>query len=711
MTKGVLVVVALLSSVFIAGAVGFAQTLQSDCACQNADSNSVVIGDVKIGFALHLARPGNGFLLVTDTDMASRVVTSNAHQVAAVWKGHPICGADFKVIAEFNRNNEGWRWGFRYDDNSVTNLDVESIDFPIVEAPRSDNSGVVRPKSLGLLEHPDWTSLKPGGRVSSDAPLAFRFIAACDGSSNGLYLDERGARGFTGGFVSENGRSPHTVRLLATHNIEVTAEHNRNFVIPYEGVICRFTGGWYEAARIYGEWVSGETWVRANRDKDRSRLREIALWLWQRGDSEHVIAPAEIFLQETGLKPAVDWYWWHKIPYDTQYPFFWPPREGVEVFRAAVSRMQSKGIFPQVYINGMSWDCDDPSWESGGGLEAVRYPDREGPFWSRMYNVFTQHRLAHLCGEAAKFHEHLTELAKTLSDCGLDGLYLDQIGCSSLGSCWNPSHKHAPGGGRAVTDGYRHLIKKIKLKCPNLLLSTEEPNEEYLAETDAAICLWQNSERFLQRGWQDCEPIPVFQVLHHRDMTLFGSFAIMGGKPAWDPTWPNAKRWRDEGKWESMYPCDQFALEFVRGIVFGNQPCVHNLTLEQIADEKLLDDWRFVKETASFYYANRDVLFDGEMLAPGVLKCESLPFEFVIRGTYTTEASVKRIRSGSPAVLHSVWRSQSGGNALIIVNWTRKAQDYKFTSPDCVLEGTLPARTWRRIDFSRVNKKTERRTT
>lgn len=48
---------------------------------------------------------------------------------------------------------------------------------------------------------------------------------------------------------------------------------------------------------------------------------------------------------------AVDWYWWHSNPYDTDYPDFWPPREGVEPFHAAIAHLKGQGIYAQVYIN------------------------------------------------------------------------------------------------------------------------------------------------------------------------------------------------------------------------------------------------------------------------------------------------------------------------------------------------------------------------
>ena len=677
----------------------------SAMALSAADAGSVRIADgLDVGFALTLARPGAKPVRVTSDNVAERTVEHRGETTVVTWRGHPVCGGDFAAIAELAPKDGGWAWSFRYDGNAAEGLDVESVEFPVIDAPRSDSTSIVYPKSLGLVEHPDWKSLKPGASIVSTKPIAFRFIAAYDGTEKGIYLDERGARGYAGTLFAENGSAPGAVRIGARHDLGVTPASNRAFALPYGGTFRTFSGGWYEAASIYREWVKDQPFVVANRAKDRTKLRDIALWLWQRGHSEGVIGAAERFLDETGLKPAIDWYWWHKIPYDTQYPFFWPPREGEDAFKAAVARMKKRGIFSQVYTNGMSWDCDDPSWTTGGGLEGVRYEKRGGEFMSRMYNVFTKHRLAHLCGEAPKFQAHFTELASTLASCGLDGLYMDQIGCGSLGTCWNPSHAHAPGGGRAVSDGYRALFRRIHEANPGLLLSTEEPNEEFLGEVDDVICLWQSAERFVKRGRQSCEPVPVYQALHHGETTLFGSFAILGGRTAWDPTWPSESRWRDEAEWDRMFSPDQFALEFVRGIAFGNQPCLHNLTLEQIDDKHLADDWRFVKETVAFYFANRDFLYDGEMLNPGRLECAQIAFDFIVRGTYTTEETLAKVKTVSPSVLHSVWRAPDGRVAAVLVNWTRQKQKFALDTPDATASGIIEPRSWKLISFTKSGK-------
>jgi hypothetical protein len=65
--------------------------------------------------------------------------------------------------------------------------------------------------------------------------------------------------------------------------------------------------------------------------------------MWNRGLAETVIPPVERFQKDTGLKVALDWYWWFKEMPGTFYPDYWPPREGAEKFKADVRRLKKSG--------------------------------------------------------------------------------------------------------------------------------------------------------------------------------------------------------------------------------------------------------------------------------------------------------------------------------------------------------------------------------
>ena len=125
---------------------------------------------------------------------------------------------------------------------------------------------------------------------------------------------------------------------------------------PYEILLTSFKGDWYEAAMLYKELLPLER-KRLPRKKDL--LRDVAIWLWNRDHSSWVIPPAEQLQKDSGVPVALDWYWYHQHPYDTHYPDFYPPREGVEAFTNALSRLRNDHIF-----------CG--TWKTRTGMRAVR---------------------------------------------------------------------------------------------------------------------------------------------------------------------------------------------------------------------------------------------------------------------------------------------------------------------------------------------------
>ena len=95
-------------------------------------------------------------------------------------------------------------------------------------------------------------------------------------------------------------------------------------------------------------------------------------------------------------------------------------------------------------------------------------------------------------------------------------------------------------------------------------------------------------------------------------------------------------------------------------------------------------------ETARFYHANRSFLFDGEMLNPAGFSCATHPVEFLARMIFTKEDQARVIRKEMPAIFHSCWRAPDGTKALILVNYTDKAQEWKFNG----LSGTAQSHSY-----------------
>ena len=654
----------------------------------------------RIGFALRLtALPDFSGppreAVVADGEMASRTVEdAGGGAVRIVWRGHPLCGAAFAVAAELAPapDGDGWDYSFRYDGNA-SGLAVEAVEFPVLTVPRTDATEIFYPWLCGRLRRPKWSALEPGAEVTEIQATGLHFMAALNGADESWYVDQRGdARLRPNWAVVRNGSQPGTVALVFRHLPEVVEANRATGALPFGGRIATFRGDWFAAAEIYRRWAWEQPWAKAAFARPRNRLRDIAIWFWNRGGVADVEPPVERFAALAGLPVALDWYWWHKIPYDSGYPHFWPPREGAEAFSAAVRRLAAKGVFVQPYTNGVSWDKESPTWKTEGEPDCIL--EKSGERWGWRYNVHMPSCLAVMCGDAPRFHARMRDLVRRLRECGVPGVYLDQIGCCTVRTCWDPAHRHPPGGGTAIVDGYREMLRDIQADNPGLLLSTESAPESYLDVVDSFINLHQNEERAATVPVPEAETVPAFQAVYHGAIASYGSYASIDGIPPWDPAWPDDDRWTEEQPWEELYP-DQFAFEFARGVAMGIQPMVHQLRMRHFDDPRFAANLAFAVDTAKFYYANRDFLFDGTMCAPGTIDCARRTVDLFVRGIYTKPGEGRVVhRPGAPAVLHSVWRAPDGRVAATLCNWTREPQPFALTTPDLAASGTVPPRSW-----------------
>ena len=622
-----------------------------------------------------------------------------------VWRGHKTAGDGFAVTATLTPDGAGGcEYALSYS-GLAGGLAVSEIRFPVVTVRRSDSSAILYPLQTGMLRKPDWRKYKDGEKVVGFGPnlMGFRFAAVLDHALGGWYVDQRGDARMRPCRYSFIKRSDDGVEIAAHYFPTLDETRGGCGRLPFGGVIRPVRGGWFQAAKIYREWAKAQDWYVRAKGRKFEKLRPVALWMWNRGRSGEVMPSVERFVDETGLPAALDWYWWHEIPYDVKYPNFWPPREPVEDFRAAVARLHRKGVYVQTYTNGMLWDMDEPDWKDGGEREYLMFRNGSGDV--TVFNVYLGHRMAIMCGEAPEFQRRIRDVERKIAGCGMDGLYMDMIG-NCMRSCWNPAHKHSPGGGKTVAEGYRAFMNAVTADNPDVDISTEEEGESYIDVVDSLIVLYAGYERLGRGVAPEFEMLPVFQMLYHGCVAMYGSYSVVDGIMPWDEKWGKRPP-IDEAKWAGRFP-DQFALEFARGVVWGQQPTVHKLLPEHQTDPKWAAEWKFVKDTAAFYHANREYLFDGEMCESGRMECSTKPVDFFVRGCYTKEEKFRSVRQPAvPTILHSVWKAPDGRVAAVLVNWTREPQGYSFTTPEVSASGTLPPLSWKRISSLNADSSSE----
>ena len=576
---------------------------------------------------------------------------------------------------------------FSFTGNDGVNTPVEEVIFPCAEMEMNEETTILLPVSQGRVvknltgKWSDSLLARTEGRYRS-----FRCTAVYSGGK-GLYFDCRDS-----GFHNKNYKwRPENGKLVYSHIHHLPLDGKGDFTMPYRCGVTEFEGEWFEAAMIYKKWAVDQVWFK-NALREKNPLKDISMWLWNRGPIDYVMPPVEKLADDAKVPVALDWYWWHHNPYDTDYPDFWPPRQGVEPFKAAVKRMNDKGIFTQVYINGRTWDLDGPSYHEGGADEIEI--KRDGSDFAIAFNSYNHHRLGYMCGEAPKFQRKMADVVKTLCDAGLPGVYLDMIGCTTGTNCYNPKHSHAPGGGEYSIRGYRQMMENIKKENPGKLFSTEDCAENWLDLFDSMIVLFSTSG---ERMGDDTEFVPAFSAIYHGTNALFGSYALPDAIPPWDELWPAEDRFPADAEqdWNALYPC-QFFLELARDITWGMQPMICNFQMKHIEEPEFAEVYKYILSTAKFYYENREILYSAPMVSPGTLECAKIPVDFIVRGIFTHKEHLRSIhKENLPAVCHSVWSNPAGGRTLILANYTPEEQSFKFES----VSGTLPPRSFKRIDL------------
>ncbi len=648
---------------------------------------------------IELGTPPGPIVRLSPEEMKNFSVHGMDHGIIIeCWRGHARYGTNFEVKITSRPLGNGLTArrlsysGYEGDDQ------VEVILFPIVREKLTEGTAFLEGcRGLGMILHTPYLRLlteERPGRYRNDVT---HLNAILHPDSSGTYLDIRDEENLSfREFEVHTSKNQDQLVFIARHYQALGKTPCREWNMACDCVTGPFQGSWYEAAQIYRDWVLNQWWVRrAKENPQAASLRGIGLWFWNRGRAETVLPPVFKVREELPDVPlALDWYWWHSCPYDTDYPNYWPPREGAEFFADCVRECRDKNIFVQCYMNGVHWSMESKNWESDGKEGAVLL--RNGKIKNYEANHYTHHHLAWQCGEAVKFQNFFCEQVRNLSQCGVSGQYMDVIANYSNTPCYNPAHRHAPGAGSFAAGGLRSFIQRVKKENPNLAVTSEECSERFMDLLDGVITLETSCERF---GNADNRTlVPLFQAIYHGEtptMAVFGNYALPDGIPPFDELWPKVDRWKEEKPWHRLFP-DQFPVEYGRAIIWGIQPTVCNMTEKICSDPEFADIYRFILAGARFHHDNLDFLFDGRMLSPAGFQCGRRKVQFMLRGIFTREENLKIATEDLPAVIHCLWRSPAGKCSLFMVNYTSEPQQWGYKNR----KGIIPPLTFQRIDLA-----------
>ena len=558
-------------------------------------------------------------------------------------------------------------------------LAIEQVRFPrlVRMPPLGRGEELAVPRWMGALARDPATLLR-GGRDGKGRRLEWAYPGTLSLQVVALY--RRGGAGLDAAAADTLayrktfavwGDSDGSRGYELIHPLENPASPRTQWATPYAALLGTFQGDWITMAERYRAWGSRQSWARESRLRRGvvpDWLLHTGMWVWNRGRSPGVVPPALALQRALGLPVSIYWHWWHHGPYDTSFPDYLPPREGVDSFRAALATAHSAGSHAMVYMNQRLWCTGTPSWASEHAARwAVR--EKDGRVREETYNVFDPQPCATMDVTTPFWRAKYASIADTvLERYEVDGIYMDQAVQSLV--CWDSTHGHPVGGGNYWMGGFRKLAAEIRGAAPVIrpvLLAGEGAGEAWLPELDLMLTLQVSQERYTDpgSGW---EPIPMFQAVYHAYGVTYGSYSSLV-MPPYDELWPAQfappppgplalldKRFRR-----------QFYLEQARSFVWGLQPTIANFRASQLADRP--EETAYLMRLARLRARTLDYLLYGTFLRPPELSVPSVDVDLSRVSIYAARRGGPTVSAGRyPAAIAGAWRAAEGSVAIAVAS-------------------------------------------
>lgn len=380
----------------------------------------------------------------------------------------------------------------------------------------------------------------PSGLSFSMAYLAF-YPA---GGGKGLYYAiHDGGGGYKDFALNCDGRG--RVRLDCKFCAPYLGEPANGFRLPGEAVWQQFEGDWFDATEIYRAYLESDCdWLPELAENGRENIplwmRDLPFWVMDwlpiETDAEEPIPvsirpsgsdtdPDSWFKTPIRLREALGVpigfhiYNWHRIPFNNDYPHYFPVKKA---FPRGLAALKAADIRVMPYINALLWDTKDREntdyqYSAVAKQGAVKKENGEVPV-----QTYASHesdgklvQLAPMCPSAPVWRQKLVEVVGRLfGEYGMDAVYLDQIAAHRPYPCMDKTHSHAPGGGSWWAKEYRELLRALHaVKGPENAFTSEGNAEVYASELDG----------FLGWAWICVEQyVPAFMRLYGGRTVCFG---------------------------------------------------------------------------------------------------------------------------------------------------------------------------------------------
>lgn len=551
--------------------------------------------------------------------------------------------------------------------NEIRNIRNEELAVPawmgeLIKDPRDGGGGTKAGKKSYLWNYPGL--------------LSMQFLALYSKDNRGLYFAANDTLNYFKQFsVSVNSLDGLYYQI---NNYPSFDSNLKDYIMPYDAVIGVFKGDWLSAAVIYRKWAMKQKWCRESRFKNESNglwIDKTALWVWNRGNSDNVLVPAEYIKKELGLPVNVLWHWWHGCAYDDGFPDYFPPRQGPESFKRAVAKANEEGINAILYMNSFEWGTSTKSFVTEDASRwAVR--DINGNMEPHVFNIFTKHSLTPMCMATSFWRNKYASLAdKAINKYNVGGIYMDQACDSYL--CYDKNHGHSIGGGNYWVKGFGELTRQIRTNNTsnkNIALAGEGCSENWLPFLNAFLTLQVSNERYA--GVNGPQTIPLFQAVYHQYAITFGNYSSLV-TPPYDELWP--KEYTPKHPEQPLDPKfnEQFLMEQARSFVWGMQPTIANY--HDFLSHERSDEINYIINLAKLRYRVLKYLLYGEFSRAPHMDIPEKVIPISRLSIYAGQGDrVKSFQEKVPLLYTSAWKANDGSVGIAIASISNDPSQIKF---------------------------------
>ena len=430
-----------------------------------------------------------------------------------------------EVIARVTMDGEvgAARWKLRVE-NTNQQWSVWRLVFPqIALAELGPEADVFLPRAPGEVQRGLWRREFECGDTYPGAWMTMQFMAAYDRQlDTGLYVAVHDPLGGTKDLLIESRPTDRAVVFHFDHPATDMGKPGNRFQLSGEAVWQLFRGDWYDAAMLYRDWVHQQAkWYPDAAHRGRADtpkwMRELPVWVradWTPSNLEDV----EQFAKFMGVPVGLHCYTWHQVPFDNDYPHYFPAKEG---FVETVARLQAAGVYVMPYINARLWDTRDKGAEdfefSRLALPAAIKNDDGEPrveTYGSTESDGSKVRMAVMCPSAGVWQDRMRDIVLRLVDeYGANAVFVDQVAASKAVLCFDRAHGHPLGGGHWWTQGYWHMLDSIRDAMPEDSALTTECNAEPYVKWFDGYLTWH---------WQHQGQVPAFPAICGGALQMFG---------------------------------------------------------------------------------------------------------------------------------------------------------------------------------------------